>query len=563
MNQINLPKEFFSIEKLKDLEINGTLKDYQDAKNYIFSYFYESVNQTYYHYNVDIDDFEFYSAEDFKKSVLDKLIDKKFISSIKKNARIFTVVTQLGKPRIYSLNNRYYLNVAGAFLHNNVKKFDEYDTKTKNRVQMILDMMRDLSCNGDEEMFKAYMKYYGQIARGMKTEAVIYRKSPEGVGKSTETTFMLDYVFGHKVCLLCNSSDPLTSRFNKILLGKLLVVFEELPSFSDAEWNGVCSKLKSLCTEKRSTYEDKNEKRFEADNISNFQINTNMNALKEVGRRIIVMDFSLKRKGDHTYFANIKKECYNKLIGEAFFSYLLTKISDEDCNVFYSQRDFPETRNKRLAIANSLISPYRFLKEEHVLQKVDIRNMKMKQVYDNYVTYCASKTIKPNGKIDFYRRLEEVGLQCKKTNGYDVYRTTQAELQKIAEREKWICEFDEESINDDEEILDDNDDTLTQENITLKEELKKQQQTINDLLAQLQKLKNPKLAEKPKEIRHVIESDDEKDIEDLEAELSSPAKVEVTFKPKLPTKIKIIKTEEEESSFDSEYLMSKLKNLLD
>ena len=292
MNQIILPKEFFSIEKLKDLEINGTLKDYQDAKNYIFSYFYESVNQTYYFYNVDIDDFEYFSAEDFRKSVLDKLDDKKFISSIRKNAKIFTVVTHLGKPRLYSLNNRYYINVAGAFLHSNYKKYDEYDTKTKNRVQMILDMMRDLSCNGDEEMFKAYMKYYGQIARGMKTEAVIYRKSPEGVGKSTETTFMLDYVFGHKVCLLCNSSDPLTSRFNKILLGKLLVIFEELPSFSDAEWNGVCSKLKSLCTEKRSTYEDKNEKRFEADNISNFQINTNMNALKEVGRRIIVIHFT-------------------------------------------------------------------------------------------------------------------------------------------------------------------------------------------------------------------------------------------------------------------------------
>ena len=135
--------------------------------------------------------------------------------------------------------------------------------------------------------------------------------------------------------------------------------------------------------------------------------------------------------------------------------------------------------------------------------------MRMKQVYDNYAKYCALKLIKPNGKIDFYRRLEEVGIQSKTSNGYDVYKTTQDELQKIAEREKWICEYDEETTDDDTVIENDNSD-LTNEISELKEQNQKQQQTINELLAQLELLKNPVKVKIP-----------ESNIDDLEAELET------------------------------------------
>ena len=48
IKKISLPEKSFSIEMMRDLEKNGQLKDYKDAKDYIFSYFYESAKQTYY-----------------------------------------------------------------------------------------------------------------------------------------------------------------------------------------------------------------------------------------------------------------------------------------------------------------------------------------------------------------------------------------------------------------------------------------------------------------------------------------------------------------------------------
>ena len=40
IKKISLPEKSFSIEMMRDLEKNGQLKDYKDAKDYIFSYFY-------------------------------------------------------------------------------------------------------------------------------------------------------------------------------------------------------------------------------------------------------------------------------------------------------------------------------------------------------------------------------------------------------------------------------------------------------------------------------------------------------------------------------------------
>ena len=147
-------------------------------------------------------------------------------------------------------------------------------------------------CNNDETMLEAYLKYYSQLARGMKTEVIIYRKSGEGTGKSTETDFNMNYLFGKDVCLISNT-EPLLTNYNKIYLGKLIIIFEELPTFSESQWSAVSSKLKTLTTEKICTYRDLYEKGAQAENISNFQINTNVESIKDSnGRRYIILDLN-------------------------------------------------------------------------------------------------------------------------------------------------------------------------------------------------------------------------------------------------------------------------------
>ena len=142
----------------------------------------------------------------------------------------------------------------------------------------MLDCIKEISCNNNENLYLQYEKYIAQLCRGIKTEVIMYRKSKEGIGKSTETDFLMKHVLGEGVCLL-SGTEPLTSNNNKIFLGKLLIVFEELPVFGMREWEAVSSKLKTLTTEKTAMYRLFKDP-FLAENISNFMINTNVESIK-------------------------------------------------------------------------------------------------------------------------------------------------------------------------------------------------------------------------------------------------------------------------------------------
>jgi hypothetical protein len=357
--ELELPKVDFDVADLQDKHKNGLLKDHLDAVNYIQEYYFESKNGMYYFYDVENDDFEFKTRDNFKNEVLDKVDNCKITSKIiKTNYKIYKIVSDIFKPRHYKIGKKYYINVCKGFLHKKYKQFDDYSNEIKENVNLYISYLKEIMCNGDDIMLDAYLKYYAQMAKGIKTEVIIYRKSGEGWGKSTETDFIFNYVFGKDICLI-SGTEPLTSHYNKIYMGKLLIIYEELPTFSDAQWKGVSSKLKTLTTEKVTTYRDLYEKAVQADNISNFQINTNVESIQNSdGRRYIILDLNPSRIRDYEYFRNLRNNCFNNEVGEAFFSYLMTKvkITDEQGKDFMAQEDFPETSNKRLAIANLLHS---------------------------------------------------------------------------------------------------------------------------------------------------------------------------------------------------------------
>jgi hypothetical protein len=138
----------------------------------------------------------------------------------------------------------------------------------------------------------------------------------------------MNYVFGTEICLISNT-EPLLSHFNKIYLGKLIIIFEELPTFSDAQWSAVSSRIKTLTTEKLCVYRDLQEKSIQAENISNFQINTNVESIKDSnGRRYVILDLNPSRVGNYDYFKNLKDKCFAAkllfLMNYFFFKYILS-----------------------------------------------------------------------------------------------------------------------------------------------------------------------------------------------------------------------------------------------
>ena len=131
------------------------------------------------------------------------------------------------------------------------------------------------------------VNWYANMAQGNKNDSILYYKGNEGIGKSTFSDFLREHVLGPKVC--CNNSknvQALKSQFNMILCAKLFIVFEEMPTYSGPEWAGVSSTIKDLVTNKNTTYEDKFMSAFECANLNNYQINTNVDAIKHSeGRR--------------------------------------------------------------------------------------------------------------------------------------------------------------------------------------------------------------------------------------------------------------------------------------
>jgi len=459
--ELDLPTVSFDVVKLQnDFNNNNIKKKYTKTIKYIGKYYFESSRGTYIYYNYREDiksgekgTFEIRTSDEFRKEILNKVENNKLIlAQIKMSSKIHTVVSELFKPRYYMIKNKYFLNECIGFKHKKYKPYDKYDKDVKDGVNLMLDFINEVSCCNNKEMFDSYLKYLATLCRGKKTDVIIYKKSVEGTGKSTESEFLMKYVFGMDVCLI-SGTEPLLTNYNKIFMGKIFVVFEELPTFSKSQWESVSSKLKTLTTEDMCVYRDLYEKQICASNLLNFQINTNVESLKDShGRRIIILDINPSRLGDYKFFDNLKKKCFNDKIGEAFYSYLMTKITDNEVENFNAQRDFPKTNNKLLAISNQLNSVYKFIKMEYVLRKQELSKILCKELYNNYIDFCNENKIQYHyGRNVFYQTLDGIKINRMDVKNKPYYKVSLDILNEISNKGKWICEYDEyEKYNEDD-----------------------------------------------------------------------------------------------------------------
>jgi len=137
-----------------------------------------------------------------------------------------------------------------------------------------------------------------------------------------------------------------------------------------------------------------------------------------------------------------------------------------------------------------------------------------------YETFCTGNNIKGKTKGDFYTQLKDVNIIAKKIQGNFYYKYSFEELKEIADKEQWLCEYDdiEENTEQDEFEIDKLENTieqLTKENEKLtkekeklknrKEEYKKsllEEQTDNEDLREA----NTKLKEKIKLLKEQIKN---------------------------------------------------------
>ena len=427
-------------------------KDLNEVTNYVKKYFFPLKTGGSMVWDSGNGQFFFYPKETLNDVYLNRFPEevKKWYG--KNYFVLYDMVNDLSLPTISGTK----LNMCKGFKHK-AKPYNEYSGETKEKVNSMLNHIKLVIANKDDNAYKYIINWLARMCQGKKNTTILYLKSQGGTGKSTFTDFILEWVLGWQICVKA-VAEVLTTPYNKPLCGKLLAMFEELPTFRENQWSGVSGKLKDLATGTQLGYTEKYEKCFQAENITNFIINTNVEAIKHSeDRRYFIADISLEKQQDYKYFALIKDNCYNQEVGEAFFS-LMCSI---DVSNFHPERDMPETRAKLNAIASRLESTYQYLKECFILKRKGIIKCPTTELYRDYCDYCDSAHKRAIGKHEFFEKLRELKILPNVSNGRQRYNVTIETLNAIAEKRKWISDYDEYT----DKIEDPTEDNIEDENV--------------------------------------------------------------------------------------------------
>jgi hypothetical protein len=354
------------------------------------------------------------------------------------------------------------LNTYTRMIHT-YSKDKVFSEETKANAQVILDYILEELCSGKQDQFEYVKKWIGKMVRGEKNTSALYLKGIQGIGKSTLPVFLGKYVIGGRCTLNPADKTTLVDKFNHELLGKTLVVYEELPHFRADDWETVSSRLKTFITSERLSYEEKRMARHEENNINNYIICSNKDSIKDSeGRRYFILDLSSKREGDVEYWKKIydSKTVSNVKTGEYLFNYFYEACPEN----WDSQEDMPVTDAKKDMHAKLLHPVYRFIKEKYINQRKSMNKISLKDLYDEFIDIdqlCENENQRMS-RIQFNQKLKEVSIICKPM-GKNILKFDYSllELKKIARRRNWYHELlDEEAdirnlqVDEDEGVID-------------------------------------------------------------------------------------------------------------
>ena len=420
----------FSLSKIKTLSPN-------DAKDYIIKYFVPLSNGN--HAMLIDGVYQIKDETEIKRSYFNRMPRELYNFYFREFSEVKSIVYDVCKPTFYEDK----LNLCPTMMYT----YDQYykpSTDASNKLSFILSYMKEVLCSDKEESYNFLLKWISNMLKGNKNNSCLYMKGIQGVGKSSLFVFLSKYVIGNKLCLE-TGSDPIRTKFNEILGGKLLVCIEELENFSKAEWESISSTLKRMITSDRITLQNKCTKAYESTNINNYILCSNNDAVKDDdGRRYFILDISTHKVGDLQYY-NKLYDCFDMDTGKAFFHYVYQLDTTN-----FNPQSFPLTQGKLDSLSKRLDSVYKFIKDKYVLRFRDI-SLSCVELYETY----KSTTHKAVSKEDFHKKLGEAGIiKVKKDNRYH-YDIKHAKLLNIAKSKYWLHELDEFVNEETEELTND------------------------------------------------------------------------------------------------------------
>jgi len=459
------PKVSYEVDTLKKLVLQAkTPDDLKYAKYYLRSYFVLCSNpHGVIMWRPDINSFEHKFIKEI--SILIRPVKRVFYKPstnpeaqperiefdiakwfLKENNIVCVAQCDPSKPRMYKVKGQGYVNIFPGFLHI-PQELSEFSEKELEDTKLIFAHTRDIWCSGNWELTEYIIKWFAGVCTGKKMYSILYLKSGQGWGKGIITDFIQRYVLGPQ--LVYKTSDPQTilGSFNGQLLGKLLLLLEEMPT-EKSQWNSLYRALKDKVTSDTIEIHEKYKTPTQYKNSMSTIVLTNENALRVENddRRTVFLDISPARKGDLAYFKKLGNAMKNPRIGKAFNAYLhaIAKAYPE-----FDGNPPPMTTSKQEHIISTLPPLFQFMKEEYLARdKIILPNIPVQGIYNLYSTYCEEKKITPLSKVVVARTLSNE-LDITSTRAYingkrtRVYNMSREELCQKFLAKNWIHETDD------------------------------------------------------------------------------------------------------------------------
>jgi hypothetical protein len=186
-----------------------------------------------------------------------------------------------------------------------------------------LSFVKEVICHGDEELFAYVIFYFAHLVQKPRElpETALVLRGEEGIGKNTFFA-MIGEIVGRAHYMMLNSMQQIAGRFSGHLADVLFVVCNEGVWGGNKDAQGI---LKSMITD---DFQPMEKKGLDITSIRNFKrvlFSTNENWAVPRGmddRRHVICDVSNARKGDLTYWAELRDE-FNKGAASALYYKLL------------------------------------------------------------------------------------------------------------------------------------------------------------------------------------------------------------------------------------------------
>lgn len=265
--------------------------------------------------------------------------------------------------------------------------------------KIVLDHIRNVLCNGDEQFYKYVINWIAWLfQRPKKIGTMLLFSGGEGIGKSRFFHKIAKHMIRSINTLEVHGFDSVVGRFNGHIAGKRLVLLHEV---SDGNVRNA-SKLKNLLTDAVLEIEKKGVDQYSIDSYHffiGFTNHTIIPVLSELGmnRRICVIPSLSNRTslGGREYHKNVSRTL--KTYKNEIYSWFM-KI---DISGFHPEDSMPEsqikTNNKHKPSHNveDFIdqNEYLFLKEGTVAS----------EVYTKYSQWCRENNLSPCANTWFIR----------------------------------------------------------------------------------------------------------------------------------------------------------------